>query len=81
MIDFLSRQSSALGAHVPQKRSGTLRCRMLSASEGPARSTEASVMKARMVLFSALVSRFRSSQTFAAPSDANFGIKGTLATL
>ena len=28
-----------------------------------------------------LVSRFRSSQTFAAPSDANFGIKGTLATL
>ena len=25
-----------------------------------------------------LVSRFRSSQTFAAPSDANFGIKGTL---
>src|SRR5262245_25706978 len=28
-----------------------------------------------------LVSRFRSSQTFAASSDANFGIKGTLATL
>jgi hypothetical protein len=28
-----------------------------------------------------LVSRFRSSQTFATPSDANFGIKGTLATL
>src|SRR5947209_2898345 len=28
-----------------------------------------------------LVSRSRSSQTFAAPSDANFGIKGTLATL
>ena len=28
-----------------------------------------------------LVSRFRSSPTFAAPSDANFGIKGTLATL
>src|SRR5262245_24957977 len=26
-----------------------------------------------------LASRFRSSQTFAAPSDANFGIKGTLA--
>jgi predicted RNase H-like nuclease len=29
----------------------------------------------------ALVSRFRSSQILAAPSDANFGIKGTLATL
>jgi hypothetical protein len=28
-----------------------------------------------------LVSRFRSSHTLAAPSDANFGIKGTLATL
>jgi hypothetical protein len=28
-----------------------------------------------------LVSRFRSSQTLAAASDANFGIKGTLATL
>src|SRR5262245_65271778 len=28
-----------------------------------------------------LVSRFRSSQTLAALSDANFGIKGTLATL
>src|SRR4029450_5710697 len=28
-----------------------------------------------------VVSRFRSSQTLAAPSDANFGIKGTLATL
>ena len=28
-----------------------------------------------------LVSGFRSSQTLAAPSDANFGIKGTLATL
>src|SRR6266849_1136368 len=28
-----------------------------------------------------LVSRFRSSQELAAPSDANFGIKGTLATL
>src|SRR5262249_33809827 len=28
-----------------------------------------------------LVSRFRSSQTSPAPSDANFGIKGTLATL
>jgi putative endonuclease len=30
---------------------------------------------------STLVSRFRSSQTLVAPSDANFGIKGTLATL
>jgi predicted RNase H-like nuclease len=29
----------------------------------------------------ALVSRFRSSQILAAPSDANFGIKGTLAIL
>jgi hypothetical protein len=29
----------------------------------------------------AQVSRFPSSQTFAAPFDANFGIKGTLATL
>jgi len=29
----------------------------------------------------ALVSRFRSSQDIAEPSDANFGIKGTLATL
>src|SRR5690348_2300762 len=28
----------------------------------------------------ALVSRFRSSQALAAPSHANFGIKGTLAT-
>src|SRR5262249_4370176 len=28
-----------------------------------------------------LVSRFRSSQALAAPYDANFGIKGTLATL
>ena len=28
-----------------------------------------------------LVSRFRSSQTFSASSDANFGIKGTLANL
>src|SRR5712691_573406 len=28
-----------------------------------------------------LVSRFRSSQDIAEPSDANFGIKGTLATL
>jgi hypothetical protein len=28
-----------------------------------------------------LVSRFRSSQTLAAPSDANFGIKGTPANL
>ena len=28
-----------------------------------------------------LVSRFRSSQVLAAPSDANFGIKETLATL
>ena len=28
-----------------------------------------------------LVSRFRSSQIFAAPSDANFGIKGTLANV
>jgi hypothetical protein len=36
------------------------------------------IKKAR---FGALVSRFRSSQAFAAPSDANFGIKGTLATL
>src|SRR5207248_4245533 len=30
---------------------------------------------------SRLVSRFRSSQILAAPSDANFGIKGTLATV
>ena len=33
------------------------------------------------VISKTLVSRFRSSHTLAAPSDANFGIKGTLATL
>ena len=33
------------------------------------------------VVSKTLVSRFRSSHTLAAPSDANFGIKGTLATL
>src|SRR5262245_19647819 len=53
MIDFLSRQSSAFGAHVPQKRSGTLRCRTESASEGPVRRAEATTMSMRMVVFRA----------------------------
>ena len=39
MMDLSSRQSSALGAHVPQNHSGTLTCRT-SASAAPKRRTE-----------------------------------------
>src|SRR5262245_63424986 len=53
MIAALSRQRSAFGAHVPQKRSGTLRCRTESASEGPVRRAEATTMNMRMVVFRA----------------------------
>jgi hypothetical protein len=45
---------------------------MANAAEGRA---------AQRKLRKALVSRFRSSHIFAATSDANFGIKGTLETL
>jgi tripartite-type tricarboxylate transporter receptor subunit TctC len=49
-VDLLSLQRSALGAHVPHNRSGTLRWRTLSASAAPDRSTEAKAMMMRMVL-------------------------------
>src|SRR3979409_1018577 len=48
-VDLLSRQRPGLGAHVPQKRSGTLRCRTLSASEEPDSTTETRVTRMRMV--------------------------------
>jgi pyroglutamyl-peptidase len=47
----------------------------------PALTLEDLAQAGEAILRTALVSRFRSSHIFAAPSDANFGIKGTLATL
>jgi pyroglutamyl-peptidase len=47
----------------------------------PALTLEDLAQAGEAILRTALVSRFRSSHIFAAPSDANFGITGTLATL
>src|SRR5262249_29888856 len=49
-VDLLSRQRSALGAHVPQNRSDTVRWRTLSASAALETNTEAKAMMVRMVL-------------------------------
>src|SRR5262245_7430180 len=43
-----SRQRAASGAQVPQNRSGTLRCRTLSASDALGRSAETRTMTVRM---------------------------------
>ena len=49
-----SRHRSALGAHVPQTRSGTPGCRTVSASDGFDRNTQARAMIVRMALSSTL---------------------------
>ena len=52
------RRPHGLGAHVPQKRSGTLRCRTLSATEGPDRTTETrTTISVRIALLSQPASR------------------------
>src|SRR6478736_930432 len=48
-MDFLSRQRSGLRAHVPQNRSGTCRCRTVSASDDPDRTMETRAMNVRMI--------------------------------
>src|SRR5215813_5138009 len=56
-VDLPLRQRSALGAHVPQSCSGTVRWRTVSATEALERSAEAKAMMVRMVVALAVGTR------------------------